>query len=48
MNKYRKGIFALIAAVVSIAAVQWGTESWFQQVIAVLSALGVYAIPNEG
>lgn len=46
LGEYSKGVVALIGALVTIGAVAFGAEQWFQQVIAVLTALGVYAVPN--
>lgn len=47
MAKYRKGITALVGALVTIATIRWGSEAWLSQVTAVLTALGVYTVPNE-
>ena len=46
MAAYGKGITALVGALVTIATVRWGAEPWLTQVVAVLTALGVYQIPN--
>ena len=48
MAKYAKGIVALVGAVVAIASVRYGAESWFQYVVSLATALGVYAVPNSG
>ena len=43
---YRKFIFALVGAIVTVVAQFYGANSAVQIVVAVLTALGVYQVPN--
>lgn len=49
MQKYRKFIVALVGFAVVLAGQYFGTNppAWFAPAVALLSALGVYATPNE-
>lgn len=47
-NKYRKFIVALVGAAVLIAGAALGESSEeYQAIVAVLTSLGVYAVPNK-
>lgn len=47
MSKYRKFIVAIVGAIVAGVSVYYGsTSDLAQTLIAVATALGVYAVPN--
>lgn len=48
LNRYRKFIVAAVGALVVGLTAAFGNDvpSWFNTVIAVLTALGVYQVPN--
>lgn len=49
MQKYRKFITALIGVIVSILLVRYGKSNEIvNDVILLATALGVYAVPNDG
>lgn len=47
MSKYRKFIVALVGFAVIVLGTQFSTASWFNPLVALLSALGVYQLPNS-
>lgn len=49
LGKYRKGIVAFIGfAVVALTAVLGNNPpAWFQPLISLLAAIGVYQLPND-
>lgn len=49
MSKYRKFVVAVAGVVVAFLGRRWGVDSpAYADVVAVVTALGVYAIPNGG
>jgi len=46
MGQYRKGIVALVGALVTIGSVRYAAEPWFTYAVTILTALGVYGTPN--
>lgn len=47
MTKYRKFVVAVAGAAVAFLGRRWGIDSQaYADVVGVLTALGVYAIPN--
>lgn len=46
-TKYDKFLLALLGAVAQVVQSQYSTNHTVQLVIAVLTALGVYAVPNK-
>lgn len=47
LKKYAKTISALAGVIVMVVGTELGTESkWYAYVVALLVALGVYAVPN--
>ena len=47
MNKYNKLIVALVGAVVSFIGVFFNSPEWLQIIVPVLTAAGVYQVPNK-
>lgn len=51
LSRYRKGVTAVVGAtliIVAAFAAPGKYDALIQTVLAVLTALGVYAVPNEG
>lgn len=48
MLKYSKFIIAIVGAVVTVVVQQYGSSEWVQALVPVLTALGVYTVPNQG
>lgn len=46
MSKYAKFIVAALGAILTVVVQQYGANEWVQAVLPVLTALGVYQIPN--
>jgi hypothetical protein len=47
LGPYSKFVTALIGIAVTYAAQYYGTNPWVAAAVAVASALGVYAVPNQ-
>ena len=48
MGQYRKLLVALVGLVVSVAGRRYGLDSTaYTDLVGVLTALGVYAVPND-
>lgn len=48
MTRYRKTVTALAGFVVLVVGTELGTDSkWYTYAVALLSALGVYAVANK-
>ena len=48
MGSYRKLLVALVGLVVSVAGRRYGLDSTaYTDLVGVLTALGVYAVPND-
>lgn len=47
MNKYNKFLVAVVGAVASVVAQQYGNNHYVQLAVAVLTALGVFVVPNK-
>lgn len=47
LAKYRKFLVALIGAAVSVASVMFTDTTWLPPVVSLLTALGVYQVPNK-
>jgi len=47
MQRYNKLITALVGAVVSGLTIYFNSPDWLQLVIPVLTAAGVYQVPNR-
>ncbi len=48
MQKYNKLITALVGAIVSGLSLYFNSPEWLQFVIPILTAAGVYRVPNKG
>ncbi len=46
MAKYRKFIVAVIGFAVSVASVYFTDTTWLPPLVAFLTAIGVYQVPN--
>ena len=46
-NKYRKFWVALLGAVINVVVQQFPDQQWVQIAVAVLTAIGVYQVPND-
>lgn len=46
-TKYDKFLLAVLGAVAQVVAIQYGSNHDVQLVLAVLTALGVYVVPNR-
>lgn len=47
LSKYNKFILACIGAVLQVISQQYGNDHKVQLALAVLTAIGVYAVPNH-
>lgn len=47
MSKYSKFLLAIAGAVANVVYIQYGSNHWVVTAIAVLTALGVYQVPNK-
>lgn len=47
LSKYSKFLVALLGAVVNVIAVQYSSNHYVVLAVAVLTALGVYTVPNR-
>lgn len=48
MGKYSKFVVAVVGFGVSLASVYFGNAQWLPPLVAFLTALGVYQVPNKG
>ena len=46
-SKYRKFFVALLGAAVQVVVQQFPDQEWVQVIVAVLTAIGVYQVPND-
>jgi hypothetical protein len=46
-TKYDKFLLAVLGALAQVVQVQYGTNHYVQIVLAVLTALGVFVVPNK-
>lgn len=47
MTKYNKLVVALVGAAVTFVSMFFNSPEWLPAVVAVLTALGVYQVPNK-
>lgn len=48
LKPYSKFIIALLGAVLTVVVQFYGDSNYVQIVVAILTALGVYQVPNKG